>query len=52
MNIKDEIASLVVFYWVENFKSYNKYFQLFTKYISLMPKKIPVDKLSLQINSI
>lgn len=52
MYMTDKIALFTTLYWVENFKSYNKYLFFFARHIGSETRKIPVDDLVSQLVSI
>lgn len=52
LDITDGMIRLLVLYWVENFKTYNKHLYLLVRHLGLMTRKIPIVDLKLQLNSI
>ncbi len=42
LDMTDEMVTLLVLHWVENFKLYNKHLCLLVRHLSLVNRKVPV----------
>lgn len=52
LDMTDGIVTLMALYWIKIFKSCNKHLRLFIRHLGLMTRKVLVDNLESQLNSI